>query len=107
MPFLLTGVVMLVCFPWRRRKEILWPALAGVWGLTLGYLLVAPLTCTSTASADKVAGVTRCNGVFFDYSGGLSYNPPLLPALLVGLGVAAASAGLVRVATVRRRAWPT
>ena len=107
-PFLLTGVAMLICFPWRRRPDVLWPALAGVWGLTLGYVLVAPLTCTSTVSADTVAGVTRagltrCNGIFLDYSGGPSYNAPLLPALLFGLAMAAASAVLVRMAFARRR----
>ena len=115
-PFLLTGLAMLVCFPWRRRPDILWPALAGVWGLTLGYVLVAPLTCTSTEYADTVAGVTRagvtragvtrCNGIFVRYSGGPSYNAPLLPALLFGLAMAAASAVLVRMAFARRRRTP-
>jgi len=37
----------------------------------------------------STAATTTCNGVFFDYSGGASYNPPLLPALLVGLLVGA------------------
>lgn len=105
MPFLLTGLAMIVCFPWRRHHDIIWPALAGVWGLTLGYILVAPLRCTSSARA--VGGVlsaeeTTCNGLIFDYSGGPSYNPPLLPAFLVGLASAAAAALLVRMAITRR-----
>jgi hypothetical protein len=105
-PFLLTGLAMLVCFPWRRRPDILWPALAGVWGLTLGYALVAPLSCTSTDV--PTGGVpfrmgTTCNGLLFDYSGGPSYNAPLLPALLFGLAMAAGSAVTVRMVLARRR----
>jgi formate-dependent nitrite reductase membrane component NrfD len=96
-PFLLTGLAMLVCFPWRRRPDVLWPALAGVWGLTLGYILVAPLSCTSTDVG------TTCNGLLLDYSGGPSYNAPLLPALLVGLATAVASGLLVRMLVRRRR----
>ncbi len=106
-PFLLTGLAMLLCFPWRRRREVLWSALAGVWGLTIGYILVAPLGCTSSASraAGGVLseGGTTCNGLLLDYSGGPSYNAPLLPALLVGLASAAASALLVRMFVTRRR----
>jgi hypothetical protein len=105
-PFLLTGLAMLVCFPWRRRPDVLWPALAGIWGLTLGYILVVPLSCTSTNV--PTAGVpfrmaTTCNGLLFDYSGGPSYNAPLLPALLVGLATAVASGLLVRMLVRRRR----
>ena len=109
-PFLLTGLAMLACFEWRRRPDILWPALAGVWGLTLGYILVAPLSCTSTSIA-STSGVpvrmeTTCNGLLLDYSGGPSYNAPLLPALLFGLAMAAVSAVLVRLAFARRRRTP-
>jgi hypothetical protein len=99
-PLLLTGLVMLICFPWRRRRGILWPAIAGVWGFTLGYVLMAPLGCTRTVSltraATSTAAMTTCNGVFFDYSGGASYNPPLLPAVLVGIAVAVGTALAVR-----------
>jgi hypothetical protein len=102
-PFLLTGLVMLICFPWRHRRTILWPALAGVWGFTAGYILVAPLGCTQTGTSEgltrgfiSVAATTTCNGAFFDYSGGASYNPPLLPAVLVGIVVAVGTALAVR-----------
>jgi hypothetical protein len=113
-PILLTGLVMLVCFPWRRRPDILWPALAGVWSLTLGYILVSPLSCTGTATATATpAGTatvrmatTTCNGLLLDYSGGPSYNAPLLPALLFGLAMAALSAVLVRMVFARRLRTP-
>jgi hypothetical protein len=106
-PFVLTGLVMLLLLPWRRRREILWPSLASVWGLTLGYVLVAPLSCTSSvASAGEVlysgGPVTTCNGLFFDYVGGRSYNPPLLPALLVGVMFAVAAGLAVRALLTHR-----
>jgi hypothetical protein len=113
-PFLLTGLAMLVCFPWRRRPDILWATLAGVWGLTLGYILVAPLSCTGTATATTTPtgtvtvrmATTTCNGLLLDYAGGPSYNAPLLPAFLFGLAMAAASVVLVRMAFARRRRTP-
>jgi hypothetical protein len=110
-PFLLTGMVMLVCFPWRRRREVLWPAISGVWGLTLGYVLLAPIGCSTGGTSEglaigfvNTAATTTCNGVFFDYSGGASYNPPLLPALLVGVLVGAVAILAVR-ALLSRMAW--
>ena len=110
-PFLLTGIVMLACFPWRRRREVLWPAISGVWGLTLGYVLLAPIGCSTGVTSEglrmgfvSTAATTTCNGVFFDYSGGASYNPPLLPALLVGLLVGAVAMVGVR-ALLSRMAW--
>jgi hypothetical protein len=110
LPFLLTGLVMLALLPWRRRREILWPSLAGVWGLTLGYLLVAPLGCTTTAPNGSgfrpPSPATTCNGLFFEYVGGRSYDPPFLPALLVGVVVGVA-AFLVSRALIRRRARTT
>jgi hypothetical protein len=110
-PFLLTGLVMLVLFPWRRRRDVLWPLLASVWGLTLGYILVAPLSCTSSvAPAGEVlrsgGSVTECNGLFFDYSGIGSYNPPLLPALLIGVVVAFGAWLAVKALLTRRATTP-
>jgi hypothetical protein len=104
-PFLLTGLVMLVCYPWRHRHDILWPSLASVWGLALGYLLVAPLGCASWARGTPAGVVsdsgTTCDGLLLRYSGDLSYNPPLLPALMVGLAAALTSAIVVRLLTHR------
>jgi hypothetical protein len=108
MPFLLTGLVMLLLLPWRHRREVLWPSLASVWGLTLGYVLVAPLGCTNqvahTGALLRLGRLaTTCSGLFLHYSGGHSYNPPLLPALLVGL-ILAVAAGLAVRALLTRRA---
>lgn len=95
-PFLLTGLAMLVVGPWRDRREVLWPVLLAVWSFVVAYVLVAPLGCTSsslplvgTSDLAQQAGRTTCTNVLgIDYSGGGVYNPPLMPALLIGLLVA-------------------
>lgn len=94
-PFLLTGAAMVVVGPFRDRRHVLWPALLAVWSFVLAYVLVAPLGCTSsslplvgTSDLAQQAGRTTCTNVLgIDYSGGGVYNPPLMPALIVGLSV--------------------
>jgi hypothetical protein len=111
MPFLLTGLVMLVLLPWRSRRDVLWPWLAGVWGLTLGYVLVAPLSCTSTVAPNgsvlRRDSTTTCNGLLFDYSGSGSYDPPLFPALLVGVVLGIAAWLAVKALLTRRATTPS
>jgi hypothetical protein len=104
-PFLLTGAAMIVVGPFRHRREVLWPALLAVWSFVVAYVLVAPLGCTDsslplvgTIDLAQQAGRTTCTNVLgIDYSGGRVYNPPLMPALIVGLSVS------VIVALVARR----
>jgi len=105
-PFFLTGAAMVVVGPFRDRRHVVWPALLSVWSFVVAYVLVAPLGCTSsslplvgTTDLAQQAGRTTCTNVLgIDYSGGGVYNPPLMPALIVGLSVA------VVVALVARRA---
>lgn len=101
-PFLLTGLLLLVLYPVRQGREQFWPPIAAVWGFVIGYLLVAPLVCTSTsfssAGGAQQASRTTCDGLLLHYSGEGLYNPPLLPAVLAGLAVAALTAfGLRRM----------
>jgi hypothetical protein len=109
-PFLLTGTTMMVVSPWRSRPQVLWPALVGVWALVLGYLLVAPLGCTSTAiavtvgSPDAMSHTTCTNILGIDYSGTGIYNPSLLPAVVAGVTAGTAGAVATRILIRRRRA---
>jgi len=87
---------------------VLAPALAWPWVFTLGYLLVAPIGCTTSASGFEagvgtVEGSTRCNAVFFTYAGGADYSPPLLPAVLTGVALATAASLCIGWALRRRR----
>jgi hypothetical protein len=109
-PFLLTGITMMVVSPWRSRPQVLWPALAGVWAFVLGYVLVAPLGCTSTAIAVTVGSQvamshTTCTNILgIDYSGTGIYNPSLVPAVLAGVTAGTAGAVATRILLRRRRA---
>ena len=109
-PFLLTGTAMMVVSPWRSRPEVMWPALVGVWAFVLGYLLVAPLACTSTGIAVttgsplSVSHTTCTNILGIDYSGTGTYNPSLVPALLAAAAAGSAGILLARFLLGRRRA---
>jgi hypothetical protein len=100
-PFALTGLLMLVLIRRRHRTDVLAPVLAWPWVCTLGYLLVAPIECTSTTPGTMVGGAaatgsTTCDALFLTYAGGPSYNPPLMPAAVAGVAVATATSLLVR-----------
>jgi hypothetical protein len=113
-PFFLTGAAMIVVGPFRHRRDVLWPALLAVWSFVVAYIVVAPLGCTGRSVAvvpniGHAAQVGRttwtCTNVLgIDYSGsGMSYNPPLMPALLTGL-VAGAVVGFELRRVLRPRA---
>jgi hypothetical protein len=104
-PFFLTGIAMLVASPWRGRREIVVPTVAAPWAFTLTYVLLAPLSCTGTDHPGGGAGsFTECSNVLgIDYSGGGAYDPPLLPALLVGLVAAGIIFAVLRRLLARRR----
>jgi hypothetical protein len=94
-PFLLSGVAMVLAGASGRGREVLWPALAGVWAFVLGYVLVAPFGCTSTAATAGSGDLSRtsCTNVLgIDHSGAGFYQAPLLPAALFGLALAAIAA---------------
>jgi hypothetical protein len=105
-PFLLTGVAMLAVLPWRHRADVMWPAVLAPWAFALGYVLVAPLGCSSTvgAATGEAPGesFTTCTNVIgIDYSGSGSYAPPLGPAVAAGLVFASIAAYTVRRALRR------
>lgn len=111
MPLLLLGVTLAVVAPWRSQRAVLWPAVTAVVSFVVGYVLVAPLGCSSTSSkavanhqsTTASAQSTTCNNVLgINYSGDGSYNPSLLPALLAGIAVSILVAMTVRVILSRR-----
>jgi hypothetical protein len=112
-PFLLTGIAMMVVSPWRTRPEVLWPALVGVWSFVLGYVLIAPLGCTSTAisvtagSPPSVSHTTCTTVLGIDYSGTGIYNPSLVPALLAAVAAGGVGVLATRLLIVRRRRTAT
>lgn len=95
-PFLLTGVAMLAVSPWRRRRDVLWPAVVAPWAFTITYVLLGPLGCSTSGGTPALArsigqllARTECTNVLgIDYSGAGAYRPPLLPAFAAGIAVA-------------------
>ncbi|HET7870314.1 MAG TPA: hypothetical protein VFM85_08350 [Actinomycetota bacterium] len=97
-PFLLTGTAMMVVSPWRTRRDVLWPALVGVWTFVLGFVLVAPLSCETSSSMDPITVCTHVFGIRW-YGG----NPSLVPAFFIGVISAATSVAVTRYLLTRRR----
>lgn len=109
LPILVAGALVLVAGltdAHRERPDAFWPLAAGMGALFVGYVLVAPLSCTSRAEAvvdgqpvgDQPVGATACTNLLgIDYSGGPGYDPPLWPA-----GAAAAGSAFVAGAASRR-----
>jgi hypothetical protein len=112
-PFVLTGLAMIVVGRWRRNPAVVWPALIGVWAFVVGYVLAAPLGCTTSggpapalrgASSSPALSHTVCTNILgIDYSGAGIYNPSLIPGFLAGLAAAILVAALTRRLLVRRR----
>ncbi|MDP8959615.1 MAG: hypothetical protein M3N51_10585 [Actinomycetota bacterium] len=107
-PFLLFGLALVLLAPFRSRPGIFWPAVAAVASFIVGFMLVAPLVCTSTATEAVVTesegqsssqpATTTCNSLIgITYRGPGTYHPSLLPALVVGSLAALGSALLNRL----------
>lgn len=107
-PFLLLGVTLAVVAPWRNQRAVLWPAVTGVVGFVVGFLLVAPLGCTTTASSGHSAQSTTCANILgIDYSGPGLYNPSIASALVAGLTLFVLAAATVRAIVKRQSAGTT
>ena len=105
MPFLLIGVTLLALGPARHNKVVFWPVLIAVIGFIVGFILVTPLSCTTSSSVRVVNGnqssqpsTTQCTNILgIDYSGTGLYNPSQQPALLAGFGLGAIAGGTLFV----------
>lgn len=105
-PFFLLGVMLAALFPWRERRGVLATGMSVILGLVVGYVLVAPLSCTGTSVAAAGGalseGTTTCSNLLgIKYEGAGFYNPSLLPALFAGIALAAV-AGVTTVWAYRR-----
>jgi hypothetical protein len=101
-PFLMLGLAMLVLSPFRTRPLVFWPPLLAVVAYNVAYFAVAPFSCTAT-SFNGAPSTTVCSSLIgIQYAGGANYNPSLIPAIVVGLSVAALTA-LVSFVLLRAR----
>ena len=91
-PFLLFGLAMIVLGRWRSRNDVIVPALAAVVAFLVGYVLLAPISCSTSSGMDAVT-VCRYLVVGRWTSSG---TPSLLPGVIGGLGLATAVAVILR-----------
>lgn len=97
-PFLVVGLALVFLAPFRGRTRVFVSVLVGVVAFFAGFILIAPMGCTSTMTVTESPGGGRgevspqrtvCDNILgIDYSGTGLYNPPLWPATLAGLVVA-------------------
>ena len=83
-PFFLLGLTLAVLGPVRRYRRVVIPAVAGVIGLSAGYVLFAPLTCSATSPVGGASTVVCSSILGGPYSGPGDYAPSLEPALRAG-----------------------
>ena len=106
-PFLLVGLAMMALWPFRRKARTYWSAMVGVFAFIGGYVLAAPLGCTTTQTTQGGVSTTTCTNILrLDYSGAGVYNPSLFPALVAGLATGVLLAAAVWF-LLRRRATHT
>jgi hypothetical protein len=114
LPFLALGLALVVLAPVRHRPPVFWPILSGVAAFFVGFVLVAPLTCTASAGTAVGPGgsppetQTTCSSLLgiAEYTGTGGYEPPLGPGVAAGMGLAAAVALTLRLVLRRRTANP-
>jgi hypothetical protein len=86
LPFLLLGITLAILSERRDETGVIAAGVAAVLGFAIGYILVAPLGCTSSSAAPGSISHTVCSNILgIDYSGTGIYNPSLLPGLIAGL----------------------
>ena len=91
--FLLMAITLIVLSPFRSRPWVFWPGVVLVLGFVVGYVLVAPLGCTSTNGSPWVCR----SAVGVEYKGS-----PQTPGLIGGGVVALAGATIAWVIARRQ-----
>jgi hypothetical protein len=88
-PFLLLGLMLAIVSQRRHETGVVAAGVAAIVGFMVGYILVAPLGCTTGVnSVDPVEHTVCTNILGIDYSGTGGYQPNLFPGLIAGLVVA-------------------
>jgi hypothetical protein len=89
LPFLLLGIALAIVSQRRHETGVVAAGVATIVGFTVGYILVAPLGCTTSANGVDPVEHTVCTNILgIDYSGTGVYNPSLLPGLVAGVVLA-------------------
>ncbi|MDH3607597.1 MAG: hypothetical protein OER12_11445, partial [Acidimicrobiia bacterium] len=105
-PFLLVGVTLAALSPFRARPRIFWPVLVVVIGFLVGYVLVAPFSCSISEAVDPTTGASTVSPELCRSLLGVEYTgSPQTPGLTIGVLVALVG-GTVAWITAGRQAPP-
>lgn len=89
LPFFLLGMTLAILWPRRHETGVIAAGVSAIVGFTLGYILVAPLGCTTSGQGTHAVSHTVCSNILgINYSGAIGYNPSVLPGVIVGLVMA-------------------
>lgn len=87
LPFLLLGLMLAIVSQRRHESGVVAAGLAAIVGFMVGYILVAPTSCTSGVSSGADIGHRTCTSILgFGYAG--TDDAGMILGLLVGLAVA-------------------
>jgi MFS family permease len=99
-PILLMGITLAILFPRRHTRGVIASGVVAIVGFTLGFILAAPLSCTTNETSIHPTSRTVCANILgINYSGTGAHYPSLFPALIVGIVV-----GLISAMGARRLA---
>ncbi len=105
--FWFVAAVMILLAPLRPRTRIYRSGVALFMGFAIGYVLVAPFGCSQSSESNVATGEqthspVTCSSISgIDYSGPEPFEPSVMPALVVGGGLAVVAAGATWIATGR------
>ena len=92
LPFFHVGLAMLLLGPFRAHRFVFWPLLLAVIGYEVGFIAVAPFSCSATQQIGETSTTVCLSLIGLRYEGVGTYNPSLVPGMVTGVAVAALTA---------------
>ena len=88
LPFLLLGLMLAIVSQRRHETGVVVAGVGAIVGFMVGYILVAPTSCSTASSIDGIEHRACTNILGFGYSGTDTDNLGVILGLLAGLVVA-------------------
>jgi hypothetical protein len=92
LPFFHVGLAMLLLGPFRTYRLVFWPLLLAVIGYEVGFIAVAPFSCSATQQIGEPSTTVCLSLIGLRYEGVGTYNPSLVPGMVTGVAVATLTA---------------
>jgi hypothetical protein len=92
LPFFHVGLAMLLLGRFRAHRFVFWPLLLAVIGYEVGFIAVAPFSCSATQQIGEPSTTVCLSLIGLRYEGVGTYNPSLVPGMVTGVAIAALTA---------------